>query len=917
MSYLVAAGTITITTMSNGQILLSGSGGGSSVPPTTGFADVSASYVTIGNTGSLPNERSLAAGTGLTLTDGGANSAATFAINNNVVATLTGSVFTGVVSASAGLSGSIQRVGPGLSYLVAGNLIAITSQSNGQIVIASTASTTDVSASYITIGNTGSLPNERSLTAGTGLTLTDGGANSTATFAINNSVVATLTGSVFTGVVSASAGLSGSLQRVGPGLPYLLASGAITTTTMSNGQVIISAPPGVFARLDCFGHSYIDVNPGPLATNTNTSNDFSFVHIFGRSIGLPKELLTNHGINGAQLINNSRSGGGFARILQEIRHPNGTQPTSRNGGAYLFCYGINDIGNQTSANQSKVRADFGRCLTAAISKARAPDIYLAATSAQWAFGANFSTDAATAADWTSGVQTSKSATVVDSAGTSTATFTIPLGYMGEPICFNLVALSGGTLIVTWGGTVTGTTSIVGRTDTLSALSINAQCAYPVRFTAATNGLSAANAGQTITVRITTVTASTFTVDGCWIEAFKPAPVLVCNVPRLACHTYNVAFGDGVTTGVNTSFTSATAAFSSVSDAGQAITETDAQGAFTGGKTVASVTNATTIVLSANAAAAKTSIQVTLARIINGYTNYSTNTNFSGSAIPTSHAAADTDVDNMNTQIATTVSQFGSMVQIVDLNNALGNGDQNLPSTIFSWFNVQGLHPNDVGAARMAFYTYRAAMLLSAENDKQDLGAVEMASSVGPYPGPDRRLLTTSQIYTAEYTAFSTYNSVAGDMFAIPFFVTEGSVQPAVTQIELTNTPTAGSTIRIGWYDDINNTGYPQNLKQEVTALTVSTTTGIRNAGSFFNRGMQYGLHWLVIKMDTIVATAPILRSLLGPNRYLPNWTTATGGTVPIAWKLTGQGAGALPNIFPAGAALTNNAPALGITLTIQ
>jgi hypothetical protein len=228
-----------------------------------------------------------------------------------------------------------------------------------------------------------------------------------------------------------------------------------------------------------------------------------------------------------------------------------------------------------------------------------------------------------------------------------------------------------------------------------------------------------------------------------------------------------------------------------------------------------------------------------------------------------------------------------------------------------------LHPNDLGSARMAFYTWLAAAALAPALDSQNLGVTEIVTSMGTYPGPDRKLLIAGQIYTAEYGAFSTYTAVAGDMFAIPFFVTEASVQPATTQIELTNTPTTGSTIRIGWYDDINNTGYPQNLKQEVTALTVGTTTGIRNAGSFFNRGMQYGLQWLVIKMDTIVATAPILRSLLGPNPYLPNWTNATGGVVPIAWKLTGQAAGALPNNFPQGAALTNNAPALGITLTIQ
>jgi hypothetical protein len=239
LSYLVAGTNVTIVSQSNGQLVVSSTATGG-----TGGADVSGSYVTIGNTGSLPNERALTAGTGLTLVDAGAGSSVTLGINNNVVATLSGSVFTGVISASAGISGSLQRVGPNLSYLVAGTNVTIVSQSNGQIIVGAIAGGTggaDVSASYVTIGNTGSLPNERSLTAGTGVLITDGGANANVTLGIDNNVVATLSGSVFTGVVSASAGLSGSLQQVGPGLSYLIAGANMIVTSQSNGQIIISS----------------------------------------------------------------------------------------------------------------------------------------------------------------------------------------------------------------------------------------------------------------------------------------------------------------------------------------------------------------------------------------------------------------------------------------------------------------------------------------------------------------------------------------------------------------------------------------------------------------------------------------------------------------------------------------------------
>lgn len=86
------------------------------------------------------------------------------------------------------ISGSIQQLSGGLSYLVAGANITIASQSNGQVVISSTATITgsgggagEVSASYVVLSLTSSLANERVLTAGSGITITDGGPGSTVT----------------------------------------------------------------------------------------------------------------------------------------------------------------------------------------------------------------------------------------------------------------------------------------------------------------------------------------------------------------------------------------------------------------------------------------------------------------------------------------------------------------------------------------------------------------------------------------------------------------------------------------------------------------------------------------------------------------------------------------------------------------
>jgi len=116
-------------------------------------------------------------------------------------------------------SGSLTKLTDGTSYLIAGSGIQITTGSTGAVTVNTTGVAPTTSA-FVTISNDASLTNERALTAGTGLILTDGGANSTVTLGINNSVVATVSGTQFTGNVGVTGSLGASSLNIAGGVLY-------------------------------------------------------------------------------------------------------------------------------------------------------------------------------------------------------------------------------------------------------------------------------------------------------------------------------------------------------------------------------------------------------------------------------------------------------------------------------------------------------------------------------------------------------------------------------------------------------------------------------------------------------------------------------------------------------------------------
>jgi hypothetical protein len=176
----------------NGLLNAGGGGGG---------APTDAEYVTLATDATLTNERVLTAGTGISLADGGAGLAATIA-NTGVTSLGAG---TGIsVSAASGAS-SITNTG--VTSNVAGTGISVSSATGAStitntgvvsagagdgIVLSATTGAITISApligdlilpEYVTLATDTQLQNERVLTAGTGITLTDAGAGSTVTIA--------------------------------------------------------------------------------------------------------------------------------------------------------------------------------------------------------------------------------------------------------------------------------------------------------------------------------------------------------------------------------------------------------------------------------------------------------------------------------------------------------------------------------------------------------------------------------------------------------------------------------------------------------------------------------------------------------------------------------------------------------------
>ena len=308
-----------------------------------GNSDKRAQYLVLAATASLANERVFTQGTGLTTTDAGAGGNYTVGIDNSVVATLTGSQFSGNV----GITGSLEVATGDFRVESAGEDQALfLDASANQLYInkGATSFTTIVKNTNNEVFRAGaggaifneygnkfidfrieswnkshaffidSQNNQVLIHSGGGVTSPNESTYTDLNFFVSGSIgsrdtsiqgVSLFGGDLLTsGSAIALAGLSGSLQQLSDGTSYLRAGTNIAISSASNGSITVSTTANIFSRSK---ESYFISSVTPaLNTVSVGSSDFSSADHDPNKIDIFINGMLMHSGNASQVADSER-----------------------------------------------------------------------------------------------------------------------------------------------------------------------------------------------------------------------------------------------------------------------------------------------------------------------------------------------------------------------------------------------------------------------------------------------------------------------------------------------------------------------------------------------------------------------------------------------------------------------------------
>ncbi|GAA4626646.1 hypothetical protein GCM10023196_035720 [Actinoallomurus vinaceus] len=341
---------------------------------------------------------------------------------------------------------------------------------------------------------------------------------------------------------------------------YMDTNGKLLRLDSNGAKDYISKPPSPQIWY-AFGHSYLQYVSGTVFTTGRMDQQFR------QMLDVEFTNWRSYAKAGAHLIQEGRQQAGWAKVMQEVTHYQiGGQnihgaPYWTDNGAYLLCWGINDIGAFTGLTQAQARAAFQQALRAVLARCRTSvvwdDNYVPAsgTVGQPTYGGGFTQTTGTS-DFSSG-STLRDATSTTSA---TITLTLPSDYAGETVVLQFIANAG-----VKGGTITfsGTAGVTGALSTSNIFPTGAGIAQ-VPVVKRITTLTSANAGQTIICTVTAIdSGGTVRFDYWGLESKSPNPILVCNTARLTSTgyaNYPVSFGDTDVAALNTAVASVVAEF---------------------------------------------------------------------------------------------------------------------------------------------------------------------------------------------------------------------------------------------------------------------------------------------------------------------------------------------------------------------